>query len=203
MISNIILILGIILIILGYLYLIILYVVNKNKKLDITAADQVENLLKGNDSINVIESKDNIFSSYNLKRRIVKLTTRMYESNSLFSVSVASLLSGYSLVNNKLINYFSYVFREIKYFSYTGIITIIFSFMVSNIGDSKLLIVIFFLIAIYQYLINSFNSEVMENIEVDKDINRVINNISRVNTIFFIGTLLEMLRLVVIIFNIN
>ena len=203
MISNIILILGIILIILGYLYLIILYVVNKNKKLDITAADQVENLLKGNDSINVIESKDNIFSSYNIKRKIVKLTTRMYESNSLFSVSVASLLSGYSLVNNKLINYFSYVFREIKYFSYTGIITIIFSFMVSNIGDSKLLIVIFFLIAIYQYLINSFNSEVMENIEVDKDINRVINNISRVNTIFFIGTLLEMLRLVVIIFNIN
>ena len=144
MISNIILILGIILIILGYLYLIILYVVNKNKKLDITAADQVENLLKRNDSINVIESKDNIFSSYNLKRKIVKLTSKMYESNSLFSVSVASLLSGYSLVNNKLINYFSYVFREIKYFSYTGIITIIFSFMVSNIGDSKLLIVIFF-----------------------------------------------------------
>ena len=75
--------------------------------------------------------------------------------------------------------------------------------MVSNIGDSRLLIVIFFLIAIYQYLINSFNSEVMENIEVDEDINGVINSISRVNTIFFIGTLLEMLRLVVIIFNIN
>ena len=198
MISNIILILGCVFILFGYIYL-----TNKNKKREITAADQVENLLEGNDSINVIESKDNIFSSYNLKRKIVKLTSKMYESNSLFSVSVASLLSGYSLVNNKLINYFSYVFREIKYFSYTGIITIIFSFMVSNIGDSKLLIVIFFLIAIYQYLINSFNSEVMENIEVDEEINGVINSISRVNTIFFIGTLLEILRLVVIIFNIN
>ena len=203
MISNIILILGCVFILFGYIYLIIIYLTNKNKKREITAADQVENLLEGNDSINVIESKDNIFSSYNLKRKIVKLTSKMYESNSLFSVSVASLLSGYSLVNNKLINYFSYVFREIKYFSYTGIITIIFSFMVSNIGDSKLLIVIFFLIAIYQYLINSFNSEVMENIEVDEEINGVINSISRVNTIFFIGTLLEILRLVVIIFNIN
>ena len=203
MISYILLIISIIITILGYLLLIFTYLLNKNKTKDITASDQVLKILDDENAINLIEDKDAYFSHYNIKRDIVKLKTKTFNSKDIFSISIATLLSSYSLIKNNFFKYISYIFKEIKFFSIIPLITIILSYIVQNSGDSKIAIVIFIIIAIYQYLINTINTEAINKLNIeDKDINKILNIINKTSTIFFINTLIQIIRLVVIILNI-
>ena len=203
MISYILLIISIIFVFFGYILLIFTYFLNKNKTKNITAADQVQKILDDDNAINLIEDSDAYFSHYNIKRDIVKLKSKTYNSKSIFSIAIASLLAGYSLVKNNILKYISYIFKELKIFSFIPLITIILSYLVTNSGDSKIAIVIFIIVAIYQYIINTINMEAVEKIKIkDKDINKVLNNVSKVTTIFFISTLVQIIRLVVIIMNI-
>ena len=203
MISYILLIISITLVIIGYLILIITYLLNKNKTKDVTAADQVEKILNDDNAINLIEDKDAYFSHYNIKRNIVKLKTKTYNSNDIFSISIASLLSGYSLAKNNTLNYISYIIKQLKFFTFTPLITIILSYIVTNSGDSKIAIVIFTIVVIYQYIINTLNTNAIDKIKIkSKDINNILNIITKISTLFFITTLIQIIRLVVIILNI-
>ena len=203
MISNILLIIIIIIVILGYLIIIFTYLLNKNKTKDITASDEVLNILNNDNAINLIEDSDSYFSHYNIKRNIVKLKSKTYNSKDIFSIAIASLLSGYSLAKNNLLNYVSYIFKELKFFSFSSIIAIIISYIVTNAGDSKIAIVIFILIAIYQYILNTLNTSAIEIINnKEKNINKILNILNKTTTIFFISTLILIIRLVVIILNI-
>ena len=169
MISYILLISSIILVILGYFLLVFIYLFNNNKTKDITAADQVQKILDDDNAINLIEDKDALFSHYNIKRDIVKLKTKTYNSKNIFSLAIATLLSGYSLVKNNILNYISYIFKELKIISFIPFI----------------------------------NIEAVDKLKIkDEDINKVLNIISKVTTIFFISTLVQIIRLVVIILNI-
>ena len=203
MISNILLILSIILVILGYLIIIFTYLLNKNKTKDITASDQVLKILNDDNVINLIEDSDSYFSHYNIKRNIVKLKSKTYNSKDIFSIAIASLLSGYSLTKNNILNYLSYIFKQLKFFSFSSAITIIISYIVTNAGDSKIAIIILLLIAIYQYILNDLNTKALEVINIkDKDINKILNILTKTTTIFFISTLIQIIRLIVIILNI-
>ena len=203
MLSYILLIISIILVIIGYLIIIFTHLLTKNKTKDITAADQVLKILDDESAINLIEDKDTYFSHYNIKRDIVKLKTKTYNSNNIFSISISSLLSGYSLTKNNLLKYISYIFKELKFFSFLPLITIIISYLVTNVGDSKISIIIFLIISIYQYIINTINTEAIENINIkDKDIYKILKIINKTATIFFISTLIQIIRLVIIILKI-
>ncbi|MEE3342976.1 MAG: zinc metallopeptidase [Bacilli bacterium] len=203
MISYILLIISIILVVIGYLLLIVSYFTNKNKKKDITGADQVQKLLIDDSAINLIEDKEAYFSHYNIKRNIVKLKSKTYNGRDVFSLAVASFLSGYSLVKNNIFNYIAFIFKELKIFSFIPFITIIMSYLVSNSGDSKIAIVIFIVALVYLYLINSINTEAIDRVKLnDMDINKVMSIFNKISTIFFISILVQMLRLIVIILNI-
>ena len=203
MISNVLLIISIILVILGYLIIIFTYLLNKNKTKDITASDQVLKILNDDNVINLIEDSDSYFSHYNIKRNIVKLKSKTYNSKDVFSIAIASLLSGYSLTKNNILNYLSYIFKQLKFFSFSPAITIIISYIVTNAGDSKIAIIILLLIAIYQYILNDLNTKALEVINIkDKDINKILNILTKTTTIFFISTLIQIIRLIVIILNI-
>ena len=110
MISNIILILGVGLTVILYLYIVIIYFINKKKEDSMTSSELVLKLLDNDASINLIESKESMFSKYNIKRKMVKLSESCYDSKNYFNLAIASLLSGYSLLNNNLLNYLGYVF---------------------------------------------------------------------------------------------
>ena len=102
MISNIILILGVGLTVILYLYIVIIYFINRGKEDSMTSSELVLKLLDNDASINLIESKESMFSKYNIKRKMVKLSESCYDSKNYFNLAIASLLSGYSLLNNNL-----------------------------------------------------------------------------------------------------
>ena len=188
MISFILLIISFILVASGYLIIIFTYLFNKNKELDITAADQVLKILDDDSAISLIEDKDAYFNHYNIKRHIVKLKAKTYNSKDIFSISVATLLSGYYKIKDKSLVYVSYVF---------------ISYFVNSIGDSKISIVIFMFVLLYQYVLNNINTIAMDKINIaGNDINKIVKILTKTSTIFFVSTLVQVMRLVVIILKI-
>lgn len=202
MISNIILILGVGLTVILYLYIVIIYFINKRKEDSMTSSELVLKLLDNDASINLIESKESMFSKYNIKRKMVKLSESCYDSKNYFNLAIASLLSGYSLLNNNLLNYLGYVFKELKFISFSSIIGCAVSLFASNVGDSRIGIVILIIIAVYQYIINMLNTFAVAKVKVNDNISRVLNKFVFVSKLAFIITLIEIIRLVVIILEI-
>ena len=68
-------------------------------------------------------------------------------------------------------------------------------------GDAKISIVLVSLIAVYQYILNLINVEALDNVDVSKEVNGIMNTFNKVNNIFFISSLVQIVRLVVIILN--
>lgn len=203
MLSNIVLYLGIILTIFIYIRIIITYITNTKNNNNITASELGIKILNNEYSINLIKSKESIFSKYNIRRKMVKLSTNTYDSNNSFSLAIASLLSNYSIINNKSLNLIGKIFKEIKFITFSPIITIIASSLARNVGDSKLCMIILILIAIYQYMLNNINNEVIERTkDKDEKINKILKLFANTTTISFIVTLTQIIRLVIIILEI-
>lgn len=201
MASTIILIISLALVIYGYIKLLITYILNKNKKYKNKAYEVVIKLLDDESSINLIESKESSFSKYNIKRKMVKLSESTYDNDNIFRVSVASMLSGYALSKSKYLQTLSTIFKELKVFSYSAIICIIISILTTNMGDAKISIVLISLIAVYQYILNLINVKVLDSVDVSKEVNGIMNTFNKVNNIFFISSLVQIIRLVVIMLN--
>ena len=201
MASTIILIISLALVIYGYIKLLITYILNRNKKYKNKAYEVVIKLLDDESSINLIESKESSFSKYNIKRKMVKLSENTYYNDNIFRVSVASMLSGYALSKSKYLQTLFTIFKELKVFSYSAIICIIISILTTNMGDAKISIVLVSLIAVYQYILNLINVEALDNVDVSKEVNGIMNTFNKVNNIFFISSLVQIVRLVVIILN--
>ncbi len=201
MASTIILIISLALVIYGYIKLLITYILNKNKKYKNKAYEVVIKLLDDESSINLIESKESSFSKYNIKRKMVKLSENTYDNDNIFRVSVASMLSGYALSKSKYLQTLSTIFKELKVFSYSAILCIIISILTTNMGDAKISIVLVSLIAVYQYILNLINAEALDSVDVSKEVNVIMNTFNKVNNIFFISSLVQIVRLVVIILN--
>ena len=201
MASTIILIISLALVIYGYIKLLITYILNKNKKYKNKAYEVVIKLLDDETSINLIESKESSFSKYNIKRKMVKLSENTYDNDNIFRVSVASMLSGYALSKSKYLQTLSTIFKELKVFSYSAILCIIISILTTNMGDAKISIVLVSLIAVYQYILNLINAEALDSVDVSKEVNVIMNTFNKVNNIFFISSLVQIVRLVVIILN--
>jgi Zn-dependent membrane protease YugP len=201
MTSTIILIISLALVIYGYIKLLITYILNKNKKYKNKAYEVVIKLLDDESSINLIGSKESSFSKYNIKRKMVKLSENTYDNDNIFRVSVASMLSGCALSKSKYLQTLSTIFKELKVFSYSAIICIIISILTTNMGDAKISIVLVSLIAVYQYILNLINAEALDSVDVSKEVNVIMNTFNKVNNIFFISSLVQIVRLVVIILN--
>lgn len=202
MINKILLIIGIILTIVPYLILLITYISNR-KKTNITTSDNIIKILKNDNKISFIESKDSFFSYYNIKRKIIKLSKETYDSNTYFHVALSSLLVGYSLINNNIINYLSYIINKLRIISIMPIISIILSIYASNIADSKIALIIIIIIAIIQYILNALTEIAVNNVKKNNTkINNILDTFLLTTKIYFIATLVQILRLVIIIIKI-
>ena len=215
MLINILLLISILLILIAYLNIVLKFIKTKNIKIDnLTGFDLAKELTSNYDEINIVESRDINISKYNLKRRVIRLTTKDYNSNNINTLSKISLLSGYSLINlnkDKNIELLAKIFKSIDYLNKSPILAIIISLLVRKIGDAKIALILLIIISIYQYLINEINitskEETTNNLkEIIKDNNYSIlesiqNSYLLLNKISFITTLILILRLVLIIIN--
>ena len=212
---NLLLLLSIILVLVSYTRIILLYLKTKNIKLeDMTGFDLAKELTLNYDDINIVESKEINISKYNLKRKIIRLTNKDYNSNNIFTLSKTSLLAGFSLANinkDKNIELLSKILPNIDYLNKTSLIALLLSILTNNIGDAKIAIIILIIILIYQYLINEINNISKEQTtnqlkELTKEKNyllleQVQNSFLFLNKISFITTLILILREVLIIIN--
>lgn len=202
MISKLLLIVSLTLTIIPYLLLLITYLSSKKER-NITASENILKILENDSSINFIENKESIFSHYNIKRKMIKLSNKTYDSKTIFSIAVSSLLAGFSLINNKLINYLSYIINKLKIITILPIIAIILSIYVHTIADAKIAMFIIIILAVIEYIINYLITLAINNINIkDKDISKILNIFILNTKIYFIAVLIQILRLFLIILNI-
>lgn len=203
MLGDIVLGIGIVLTIFLYFSLIIGYIVNRKSNSDLTGSELGLKILDNEYSINLIKSKESMFSKYNIKRKMVKLSFNTYDSCNYFSLAISSLLSGYSIINNKALEFIGKIFKEVKFVSFSSIIVVVASGFARNVGDAKLCMIVLVLIAIYQYMLNSINTEAIEKVKSeDENINKILKLIATTTMMSFIITLTQILRLVIIILEI-
>lgn len=215
MIKNIFLILGIILITFSYLKLMFVYLKTKNNQAkDLNGFEVAKELTANYNEINIIESKEISSSRYNLKRKVIRLTTKNYYATDFFSLAITSYLSGYSLLNmnkDKNITNFSKVFKNIDSFDKSSLLAIILSLFTNTITDAKLGVIALIIILFYQYLrIQISNSAIqISSQELNKQvkeeeyqsITKIMPSFLQISTMSFITTLILILREVAIILN--
>ncbi len=202
MLNQILLIISIIITTIPYLLLLITYITNK-KETNITASENILKILENEDNINFVESKDNYFSHYNIKRRIIKLTSKTYDSKTIFSQATSSLLAGYSLINNNLINYLSKIINKLKIFTIIPLISLTLTILAHNTGDCKIALIIIIITAIIEYIIYNLTETAINNIKPTKDTNKILKIFLLNTKLFFIGNLIQILRLIIIIMEIK
>lgn len=211
MINSLLLSISIILILMSYVRIILNFIKTKNIKNDtLTGFDIAKELTLNYDEINIVESREITISKYNLKRKIIRLTSKDYTSNDIFTLAKTSLLSGYALINtNKNIDLLSKILPSIDYLNKSSLIALIISLLTKSIGDAKIAIVLLIIILFYQYLINEINITSKE--ETTNHLKKILSNkeynlLSNVqdsylflNKISFITTLILILREILII----
>lgn len=215
MLINGLLLISIILISISYLRIILTYF--KTKKTNITninGFDLAKELTSNYDEINIVESKEINISKYNLKRRIIKLTNKDYNSNNISTLSKVTFLSGYSLLTlnkDKNILVLSKILSSIDYLNKSSLLALLISILTKTAGDAKIAIILLLIILSYQYLINEINiaskDETIKPLKklLTKESYNIILNIEdtylSLNKISFITTLILLLRQVLIIIN--
>ena len=215
MLINILLLISIFLVLIAYLNIILKFIKTKNINIDnLTGFDLAKELTSNYDEINIVETRDINISKYNLKRKIIRLTNKDYNSNDINTLAKISLLSGYSLINlnkDKNIKCLSKIFKNIDYLNKSPILSLIISALAQSKGDAKIAIVLLVITSIYQYLINEINITSKEETTnklkyLLKDNNyslleSIQNSYLSLNKISFITTLILILREVLLIIN--
>ena len=215
MLINSLLLISILLVLIAYINIILKFIKTKNINIDnLTGFDLAKELTSNYDEINIVESSDISISKYSLKRRVIRLTNKDYNSNDINTLAKISLLSGYSLINlnkEKNIEYLSKMFKSIDYLNKSPILSLIISALAQSKGDAKIALILLIIIATYQYLINEINITSKEETTnklkyLLKDNNyslleSIQNSYLSLNKISFITTLILILREVLLIIN--
>ena len=209
--SNLLLGVSVLLVIFSYFMILVIYFVNKKRTInEYSGFDAAKEVTSNYDEINIVNSNDVIFSEYDIKRNVIRLNNKNYDSNSYFDIAISSILAGYSLVNMENKSYFKFksVIKKISYMGFVSLIGVILSYFINNTFDAKIGIIVLALLLFYQnmrYLINiEANvkiSEVLDSSFYEK-IGKVISGIINFNKLSFIVLLILINRLVVIILGI-
>ena len=210
---NILLLVCVILLIIAFVRIMLIYFKTKNIKIeDVRGFDILKELTSNYDEINIVESNESVISKYNLKRRVIRLTSKDYNSNDLFTLGKVSFLASYSILKvnrDKNIDMISKVLPNIDYFNKSSFIALLISIFFNTKGDAKIAIILLSIILVYQYLINEINitskdeiKKELESILKNKNfslVEEVQNSFLFLNKISFITTLILILRAILII----
>lgn len=211
MVSCVLLVLSIVLVILSYLILLVNWVsIGKKKQDNYTGFDIAKEITANYDEINIVSSKDIIFSEYDINRNVIRLNNKNYDGNSLWDIVISSILAGFSLVNvdNKEYFKFSFMFKKIRVLSLVSLVMLFLSLFVGNIGDARIGIVVTIVLLVYLYMryqiISSANIFIENNLDKDiyNSIKSIVGGYINFYKISFIAGLIMVLRLVVIILRI-
>lgn len=187
--------------------------INKSKKVSIDDGFNItKDIISEYDTINIIENTSSI-SYYNLKRKVIKLSSSTYYGNDLAHISIALLSAGISIVDkqkNKYIAILNKITNNLKLLYILPIATIIINFMTYTKEDTKIGIIIIIIGAVITYMLNNI---IIESIEwIDKNLKKVKNiekvnkdkimtyhnSLLNLNNLIFIGELVSIIMMIAI-----
>ena len=175
----------------------------------------IKDLISNYESINIIESRG-YFTFYNIKRRVIKLSTKCYYGNDLSSISISLIEAGISVVDdnhNKYIDLFRNLFSNLKILYIFPILSLLINNLSFSINDAKVSIVMMFLFIFISYVVvdvkNTAYLWIIENFNKIKNINKdnslkifkFINILLLLDKFIFFGEFLIICRLILILFN--
>lgn len=187
--------------------------INKSKKIsDDDGFNITKDIIQEYDMINIIENTG-IISYYNLRRGVIKLSSKSYYGSDLSHISIGLMEAGVSVIDkkgNKFINIFKNIVSNLKILYIFPIITVIVNFITYTKGDAKIGLILVIISTLVIYMINSIlinaNDWVCNNIKKVKSVdndgkNKIIsylNNIVNLNKIIFLGELISIITMVAI-----
>lgn len=201
----------------GYLYYILIVLGNRNKISEESSFNIIKDLIHNYNSINVILN-EGIFTIYNIKRRVIKLSNKCYYGRSLSDVGISLMEAGISVIDNnkdREINFFRRFFSNLKWLY---VIPLVVIFIISEINTTEDGVILGFLIFISIYFMymfinikNKAYNWIVMNIDRIKQINKkdqmkVINFINKMmlcDKFIFWGELVGFLKVVMILLNLK
>lgn len=199
----------------GYLFLIMMCrnkIVTKSNGFDIT-----KDIISEYNSINVIESKS-YFTTYNIKRGVIKLATKCYYGSDLSSVSLSLMEAGTSVIDNhknKYIDLFRKIFSNLKILYIFPLIAILINNASYNVSDAKVSIILLGLFSVITYVIIDIKGQASEwirnNIKRIKEVSRdnslkivnFINILVWLDKFIFFGELIMIIRFTLMMFGVK
>ena len=196
----------------GYFLLIIF---GNRKVTDDNGFDITKDIISEYDSINVIESKS-YFTIYNIKRRVIRLSSKCYYGNKISDISLSLMEAGISIVDNKKNKYIQVlkkIFPNLKVLYIFSILSLIINYLTYTISDAKVSLIIIGIFSVISYMLIDIKSDagmwIISNIDKLEKINkkneiRIINYINRIvlfDKLIFFGQLVMLIRCVYIMMN--
>ena len=200
------LVIGIFVVVIGYLRMFFCYLKFRGIYVkSMNGFDIAKDITTDYDTINVVE-RDVFISNFSFRRSIIYLSKRLYYANDVFSLGLVSFLAGISISNSTYIRFIKRVFPTIDFFNKSPLLMVILSLLFYSKGDARIGIVLGILVIIYQYLyLQIFNSGmqlVLEHKFIKKEsIRNILLKFYSSNILFFVSSLIFILRFVFIIVN--
>lgn len=165
LISDIFLILGIILTIIIFLRIVLIYLKYKNIIISLTGYDISKKIIDNYeiDDIDIIESQDNNFNIYNLRRKVIKLSTKTYYNKDIYNLSKALELTCCSIYDNNHKDSYTRILKKIftnfNFNFYSSLIAIVISYLLAGTTMNTLGLILLVIIFSYQYIIKTIQNE--------------------------------------------
>lgn len=204
------------LIIIPFICYLLNILINKNKKIsDDDGFNITKDIIQEYDMINIIEEKG-IDSNYNLKRGVIKLSSKCYYGNDLSHICIGLMEAGISVIDrkgNKYINIFKKIVSNLKILYIFPIVTVIINLITYTKGDARIGIMLVLVSTLVVYMINSIVMDasrwICDNIKKVKSVDKngkdkivnYFNNIVNLNRIIFIGELVSIIMMVAILID--
>ena len=198
----------------GY-FVLIMYGRSKNVSKE-NSFDIVKDIISEYNSINVIESKS-YFTIYNIKRKVVKLSSKIYYGSDLSSISLSLIEAGISIVDkkkNKFLDILRNVFSNLKLLYIFPIIVVLINNSSFNVNDAKSSIIFVLIFTFLSYIVLDIKSQgiyfISENIKKIKVISKegkvqIVNFMNKLllfDKIIYFGELIVIVRIVFIMLGI-
>ena len=152
--------------------LIFIYLIYTKKISNLTGYDAAKEILDNNKitNVDIIETKSQQ-STYNLQRKTIKLSTRVYYGKDYFSLALAYILSSYATIANQEKNNFSKlkgIITNVNVFSISAILSILVGTLFIG-AYAKIGLIFLGIIFIYQIIRKLIYEEILlitKNIEL-------------------------------------
>ena len=206
------------LIIISFISYFILIIINKKNSISKSSGfDVSKDIISEYNSINIIESKG-YFSIYNIKRGVIKLSSKCYYGKDISSITLSLIEAGISILDdrkNKYINFFGKIVQNLKILYILPLFALILNCIFYTVTDAWIGIVllsifcfiVFILIDIKTNIYNWLCDDLVKIKDISKNnqlkILDFVNIIIWLDKLIFVGETIMIIRFIMILLGIS